>query len=481
MSAVLRPLGELVQAPAPTPVPVPDMVLETDDGVPEEAVEDVEDEDEEHPPNELPPELVNEQVLRACYMLKRADKSKMWKRRWVVLRASRLAFYRNEKEYQLINVVGANELRTIVPVDFKRLGTTICIVTSQRTYYLRAANAEETQTWIELLNQVRVAASGAIPSSGDTPLPRSASSRTLGSAGGSMACPGNSSAAVPATLKRGAPPPVGIMQVYGDENPRETLGTSPPSSMQRARASFARWYTYETARDGDARMASNCETEGRGPASPTSGEPPVMQRLPVPHGPMILSSSEEEGEGEEADVAMPLPGKMPEAVRGCGSGCSSGVPENPDRVIAQGYLMKQSSRRKQWRKRWFVLTPRMLYYAHNHLETRARRHVPTTLVLDVMEHEPTSAISTSPTITLPGGSAIALRGFGSPELRPSGKPAREDDQAGESRTPHCFKIVTTKRTYVLCAPTEEEEIMWISALQTILNRQRNGTASAALR
>ena len=42
---------------------------------------------------------------------------------------------------------------------------------------------------------------------------------------------------------------------------------------------------------------------------------------------------------------------------------------------------------------------------------------------------------------------------------------------------HCFKIVTPMRTYFLCAPTEEEEIKWLSALQTILNRQRSAPGS----
>ena len=37
---------------------------------------------------------------------------------------------------------------------------------------------------------------------------------------------------------------------------------------------------------------------------------------------------------------------------------------------------------------------------------------------------------------------------------------------------YSFQIVTTERTFVLCVPTEEDEIRWLSALQTLLNRQR---------
>jgi pleckstrin homology domain-containing family A member 1/2 len=44
----------------------------------------------------------------------------------------------------------------------------------------------------------------------------------------------------------------------------------------------------------------------------------------------------------------------------------------------------------------------------------------------------------------------------------------EDGDAGRSMT---FKIVTTKRTLVLCAPSEEEEIKWISAIRALIARR----------
>ena len=55
------------------------------------------DDDDENEGQEMPQELVNEQVIHAGFLLKRSEKRKTWKRRWVVLRASQLALYRNEK------------------------------------------------------------------------------------------------------------------------------------------------------------------------------------------------------------------------------------------------------------------------------------------------------------------------------------------------------------------------------------------------
>ena len=36
---------------------------------------------------------------------------------------------------------------------------------------------------------------------------------------------------------------------------------------------------------------------------------------------------------------------------------------------------------------------------------------------------------------------------------------------------HTFKVVTTKRTLLLCAPSEEEEIKWLSAIRALLARR----------
>lgn len=41
----------------------------------------------------------------------------------------------------------------------------------------------------------------------------------------------------------------------------------------------------------------------------------------------------------------------------------------------------------------------------------------------------------------------------------------------DSLRQHAFKIVTTKRTLLLCAPSEEEEIRWLSAIGALIARR----------
>lgn len=49
------------------------------------------------------------------------------------------------------------------------------------------------------------------------------------------------------------------------------------------------------------------------------------------------------------------------------------------------------------------------------------------------------------------------------------------DDADGGTGKNTFKIVTTQRTLLLCAPTEEEEIKWLSAVRALIHRQRSGS------
>lgn len=54
--------------------------------------------------------------------------------------------------------------------------------------------------------------------------------------------------------------------------------------------------------------------------------------------------------------------------------------------------------------------------------------------------------------------------------------ASPNSDADESHGTHTFKIVTTKRTLLLCAPTEEDEIKWLGAVRALIAR-RSGTGT----
>jgi pleckstrin homology domain-containing family A member 1/2 len=45
------------------------------------------------------------------------------------------------------------------------------------------------------------------------------------------------------------------------------------------------------------------------------------------------------------------------------------------------------------------------------------------------------------------------------------------DDGDDAHRTHTFKIVTTKRTLLLCAPSEEEEIKWLGAIRALTTRR----------
>lgn len=110
-------------------------------------------------------------------------------------------------------------------------------------------------------------------------------------------------------------------------------------------------------------------------------------------------------------------------------------PTDPNKVILTGYLMKLS-KRKAWRKRYWMLTSDKLSYARSHMD-KPQRHIPLSKILDALEAE-------------------------EQPMSPEGAEQRE----------HKFKVLTVKRTFILSAQSEEEEIRWLSALQTLLAHKR---------
>jgi len=129
-------------------------------------------------------------------------------------------------------------------------------------------------------------------------------------------------------------------------------------------------------------------------------------------------------------------------------------PKGPSKVMVSGYLMKCGSKRHNWRKRWFVLDSEKLIYSGSHMDTKPHREFKFCQILDALEYE------LPPNRQIPASSPLMTSSPMPPSSAPDGK----------SNT---FKIVTTKRTLLLCAPSEEEEIKWLSAICALIARRKD--------
>ncbi|GAA6061900.1 hypothetical protein JCM10212_004718 [Sporobolomyces blumeae] len=147
---------------------------------------------------------------------------------------------------------------------------------------------------------------------------------------------------------------------------------------------------------------------------------------------------------------------------------------DPNKVILAGYLMKQG-KRKTWRKRWFVLMSGMLMYSRSHMDTKMHRQIPLSAILDAIEYEPAPAPTSKRTLPLSSG---PLSPSSDDHSRALGGGGGGD---GRRNYEHCFKIITPKRTYLVCAPSEEDEIKWLAALQCLVARKSSqGMPTAGL-
>lgn len=577
---------------------------------------DEDDEDGEHFDNgEAQHNMITESTVKSGYLEKKGEKRKTWKKRWFVLRSSKLAYYKNDKEYQLLRFIDVGDIKTVASVELKKSVNTFGIVTPKRTFYVRASSRSDMESWIEKLNEIMtqyaqsstmtqemaaielanteaptpsatlppsqsyVSSSAApslqqrrsisqertpssnpvpikigIPGQGNSsapaqprPIPGSAALSSLATASDSetgaekyglsyASSTGPSISSSPATRTDpsqlflfGGQSPGGAGAGHNSGSEMSDMG----GHQRRPSAGFG-GLPRQRSTSGTRRLASFSS----GPAD-QPGSPGIPQGS---GGGQVLSSSDEEDEWDEeevADQAMPLPAlgtsqssqqqnslllqvqPQQQASQGQHSPLSiSPLPaagndliRDPNKVITQGYLMKQSGRRKVWRKRWFVLTSSRLLYSRSHMDAKAHRQIPISSMLDAIEYEPkkvSSGLPTSPGIGSPSMNPFGFENNGaadrdgnaafSPSIASTAPPPEKPERRGSmvaaaagvasnmsagmvggsrKRKENCFQIITPKRTFILCAPGEDEEIKWISALKTLINRQRNGQTPSA--
>ncbi|TIA87073.1 hypothetical protein E3P99_03408 [Wallemia hederae] len=293
--------------------------------------------------------LNEDNVLRNGYLDKKGGgHRKRWKKRWFVLRPTKLAIYKSDKEYRLLRLIDVNVIHTCVQVDVgKKHQNVFGLVTPDRIFYLKCHSHLDMESWIEAVNLARKLMRESLTVQTSIPHNNNESSSQLQL----------SPVAIPNTSRY-----------------RRTSLTSTQASPGRPDGGFS------------------LGTDG--------GESPNDRD----------SSDDEEDDGVVS-------------------------PTDPNKVILTGYLMKLS-KRKAWRKRYWILTSDKLSYARSHMD-KPQRHIPLSKILDSLELE-------------------------EQPMSPEGAEQRE----------HKFKVITVKRTFILSAQSEEEEIRWLSALQTLLAHKR---------
>ncbi|WVQ91646.1 hypothetical protein IAS59_005449 [Cryptococcus gattii] len=429
----------------------------------EETVEGAESASEdEEAQDELQRGMEGQRVVMSGYLYKKQEK----RRRWFVLRNEKLAYYKDDKEYSLKRVINLREIHTVAPVVIKKHPNTFGIVVPKRTFFVKAPSHAEMDEWVHAINEMRRRISEKEEETKKDHHPKS------------MSIPRN-------------PPTLHSIDTV---SPTNTTYMGPMvSSPQPA--------VFSPSSPIDNNLTSRFAKISLSSRSPSNQS---IHTLQGSHGPSGISnvasrgvsgSSKREhstGSISSADhfrsVRPPVSSEDEDELE------TPVAPADPKKVILSAYLMKQSKRRKDvWRKRWFVLTSSALAYSRSHMETKAQQVIPLSSILDALEVlDPASDGNESDRLSAHGhthpvhshshhtfthaqsptsSSRQIMRGRLGPvststDIRPS-----KDDE-------HIFRLITAKRTFHLCAPTEEDEIKWLAAFRALLEQQR-GERSAS--
>ncbi|RXW23292.1 hypothetical protein EST38_g2569 [Candolleomyces aberdarensis] len=251
-------------------------------------------------------------VIKSGYLWKKGERRKTWKKRWFVLRPAHLAYYKSSAEYQLLRLLDLSDIHSCTPVNLKRHDNTFGLISPNRTFYFQATSSEDVQDWVKAIEEARqTLLATSTQNSASTPIP-------IVRAGEPVTPQMKSS-----LLLSSSPGQLAVTSSDSEDGGQVVTASSPPA------ASYARG--------------------GGGVSAPS---PTAVNFLLNPTKPSA---------GGAASTTAASSGTVT---------TSSGA-----KVILTGYLMKCGSKRRNWRKRWFVLTPEKLLYSGSHMIVTTKRNL----------------------------------------------------------------------------------------------------------
>ncbi|RKP02533.1 hypothetical protein CXG81DRAFT_24820 [Caulochytrium protostelioides] len=108
--------------------------------------------------------LAGEQILKAGYLIKKLGRRRKWKRRWFVLRGTRLTYYKNDKEYKLLSVIHLLDITSVTVHDDAKMLHVFSLGTSHgKTLYIQADSNTRRNEWVTMIQNAVAAVRAAAP------------------------------------------------------------------------------------------------------------------------------------------------------------------------------------------------------------------------------------------------------------------------------------------------------------------------------
>ncbi|KAF9181615.1 hypothetical protein BGZ51_005282 [Haplosporangium sp. Z 767] len=96
------------------------------------------------------------QILKSGFLHKKGERLKIWKKKWFVLRTSKLAYYKDIKEYELLRIIDIRDIHKAAEVEVKNKAGVFMILTPRRTFTVQADSVAEMEEWVKAINQAKV-------------------------------------------------------------------------------------------------------------------------------------------------------------------------------------------------------------------------------------------------------------------------------------------------------------------------------------
>ncbi|ORX40273.1 hypothetical protein BD324DRAFT_617135 [Kockovaella imperatae] len=487
--------------------------VEEEEGGDEEGEGEESDGVDEAKGGELQRGMEGERMVKSGFLYKKQERRKAWKKKWFVLRTGKLAYYKDEKEYSLRRVIDLKTVQTVAPVTVKKHPFTFGIVTPKRTFFAKALSQDEMDDWVRTINNARrrlsereeedksrkvSAATSNLVASGS--LPRQDRRASVDDQGTYPAMtPGGSMTTSPITMtggnylsQAGSPiassstspavsKPMNIPIQSGEYNLTSQVARLNLSGSVSPTISMApRLPSQRVVSGASTRRDPSASSYGSSAAAPQDYFGPAIVNNALSNSGTTWSQPAPSSDEESfSDHPQSLAGTSLSAQPSLTLNMGHVAPVDPKKIILQAYLMKRSKGRgrKVWRKRWFYLTSQGLTYTKSHMDSRPLRFIPLSTVLDALEVNPDDDQDLSDESDSDAGDAGYVSPVLSRQFTGSRRSRRPDDTArpdkpGMGENEHLFRLITAKRTFVLCAPSEEDEIKWLAAFRALLNRER---------
>ena len=362
----------------------------------------------------------NSQHAQIDLELNKPGPTKRWKKRHVVLRSTRLSYYKDQKEYQVLCLIHLEDITAIAEVKLRRRQNVFGVVTRERSLFFQCDDKAELDSWLFMLRQtwtevanrstnqgrttklgnLQSQLSATLPGALSLPIPHS----IIGASGSTSTSPGRFS-----PLSRFSPTVYSTVAHISMERNLQSAVSGPislsmPTSISASQSPKTRLSVSISPPGISQGILPNIYRRSEDtPVSTCSSSPPQQNAY----------SSDSDFETPEAHAAALELELLRLQV------------SQDDRTLNQGYLYKLGGlfNRQSWKKRWCTFRNGKLGFYKDDREYQLTKLIPLTSIIDIVE---------------------------------IGQNNKRD---------FCFKIATATKELVLSSDSDEETRMWVGLIR----------------